>query len=223
MTSFNTSSYVPPPTTSTTAALFGQTDHTSTTQQVHFEAKYRKWAIDVLSRTFGRNDITEDAFRKLVDNIIAKRGIRRNALNERYRFHTLLFNRGKRIFQHLLRDLKDSHKREFVAKTSPLNQPGRPVDEDEDKERLHAIVLKIALSLLSDDYKSTPYYSHFKNAQLVIWRTYISTGYDGTATARLTGASNSKVSRTKDKVHEQIIALAKNQLALEQERCTPRS
>ena len=80
-------------------------------------------------------------------------------------------------------------------------------------EKLENEVLHIAYALLSDDYKSLPYYSRFDPEDLLLWRIYVEEGCSGKATALREGCSESTVSRAKKRVGFTVIEIAKENIA----------
>ena len=91
------------PTTSTTLEKFGYPGFEGTTLRVRFEKKYRAWTVGLLTEAYGRLDVAEDAFPKLVEEIIRSGGIHRTEKNRKFRFHTLVRTRAIGAIHRLFR------------------------------------------------------------------------------------------------------------------------
>ena len=203
------------PTTSTTLEKFGYPGFEGTTLRVRFEKKYRAWTVGLLTEAYGRLDVAEDAFPKLVEEIIRSGGIHRTERNRKFRFHTLVRTRAIGAIHRLFRTERTAAQERYEANQRVLGQPTRESEGLARRERLENEVLHIAYALLSDGYKALPYFSRFDADDLLVWRVYVEADCSGKVAAALTRRSESKVSRIKARVGEIIVRIAEERLAAE--------
>lgn len=200
---------------SVTLEKFGYPGFEGTTLRVRFEKKYRAWTVGLLTEAYGRLDVAEDAFPKLVEEIIRSGGIHRTERNRKFRFHTLVRTRAIGAIHRLFRTERTAAQERYEANQRVLGQPTRESEGLARRERLENEVLHIAYALLSDGYKALPYFSRFDADDLLVWRVYVEADCSGKVAAALTRRSESKVSRIKARVGEIIVRIAEERLAAE--------
>ena len=201
------------PVTSSSVSRFGYPGNSKTADRKKFTERYYEWTRKTLEGKYGRVDHAEDAFNDLINDILKTRGIHRNERNRGYKFHTLIINRAKGCFWRIAAKVWNKAHVRYVESEQALGQPSRNADAVEEKEELENEVLHIAYALLSDDYKSLPYYSRFDPEDLLCWRIYVEEGCSGKATALREGCSESTVSRAKKRVGLTIIEIARENIA----------
>ena len=201
------------PVTSSSVSRFGYPGNSKTADRKKFTERYYEWTCKTLEKKYGRVDHAEDAFNDLINDILKTHGIHRNERNCGYKFHTLIINRAKGCFWRIAAKVWNKAHVRYVESEQALGQPSRDADAVEEKEELENEVLHIAYALLSDDYKSQPYYSRFYPEDLLCWRIYVEEGCSGMATAFREGCSESTVSRAKKRVGLTIIEIARENIA----------
>ena len=202
------------PVTTPSVRRFGYPGNSKTADRKKFTERYYDWTRTTLERKYGRVDLAEDAFNDLINDILKTHGIHRNERNRGYKFHTLIINRAKGCFWRIAAKVWNKAHVRYVESEQALGQPSRDADAVEEKEELENEVLHIAYALLSDDYKSLPYYSRFDPEDLLCWRIYVEEGCSGKATALREGCSESTVSRAKKRVGFTVIEIAKENIAV---------